>query len=71
MYPTLEEVEQADRVQICRWYRFLSSPGVGRIGEDDFEKALEREKKVMDRIVERSHELGGFTPAISKQIGLD
>lgn len=55
--PTIEEVEKADREQLYRWWRFLSSPST-----DD-------EAKVMNRIVERFDEVGGFTPEISKRIG--
>lgn len=57
MYPTLKEVENADRRQICSWYRFLPSP-------DKPEKV-----EVMNRIVERFKQFGGFTPEISKELG--
>jgi len=56
-FPSLSEVDQADRVQICRWYRFLPSG------------MTEEEQKIQDRIYERFRELGGFTPEISKLIG--
>jgi len=55
----MEEVEQASRKQLCRWYRFLPSPGT-----DD-------EVEVMNRIAERFNEFGGFTPEISKEVGWD
>ena len=55
--PTIEEVEKADREQICRWWRFLRSP------------ETDEEVKAMNRIVERFKELGGFTPEISKRLG--
>ena len=55
--PTIEEIENANRFQICKWYRFLPSP---RNNE---------EVKIINRIVERFEELGGFTPEISKAIG--
>ena len=55
--PTMEEVEKADREQICRWWRFLRSP------------ETDEEVKAMNRIVERFKELGGFTPEISKRLG--
>ena len=58
-YPTLKEVEAADRFTICGWYRFLPSPDVKTDGQI----------KAMDRIVERFKELGGFTPEISKRLG--
>lgn len=57
--PTLEEVENADREQLAHWYRFLPSP--------ETDEAV----KVMNRLVERFNGMGGFTPEISKKIGLD
>tara|TARA_R110000868_G_scaffold276064_4_gene535705 strand:+ start:325 stop:540 length:216 start_codon:yes stop_codon:yes gene_type:complete len=68
-YPTLEEVNVASRSQICQWSRFLPSPGMHAIGRSDFEQILEKQVKIMNRIVERQTELGGFTPEISKAIG--
>ena len=55
--PTIEEIEKADREQICRWWRFLGSP------------MTDEEVIVMNRIAERFDEVGGFTPEISKRIG--
>jgi len=55
--PTMEEVEKADREQLCRWWRFLRSP----LTDSEFE--------IMNRIAERFDEVGGFTPEISKRIG--
>ena len=69
MYPTMEQVEKADQMQLCRWYRFLKSPGSRAIGIDTFEEVLKREKPIMDRIVERVKQGGGFTPGISKALG--
>ena len=68
-YPTIDEVNKSDRRQICAWYRYLPSPGSSAIGQPHFQMTLEREVVIMDRIVERFHELGGMTPAISKAIG--
>jgi hypothetical protein len=68
-YPTAEEVESADRVQLARWSRYLSSPGSGAIGTPEFTDTLEKESKVLDRILERFENLGGMTPGISKEIG--
>ena len=56
-FPTLEQVENAGREQLCRWYRFLPS-GVSK-----------EQKPIMDRLLERFFEVGGFTPSISKRIG--
>ena len=68
-YPTMEEVEAADRTQLCRWHRFLPSPGIWAIDRGDFHEVMEREATISDRIEDRFREAGGFTPEISKQIG--
>ena len=64
-YPTTEEVESADRVQLARWSRYLSSPGAGAIGTPQFTDTLGKESKILDRILERFDEQGGMTPEIS------
>ena len=56
-FPTMAEVEAADREQLCRWWRFL--PG----------GVTDEQKPIMDRLAERFTEVGGFTPEISKGIG--
>ena len=58
-YPTLEQVESADQMTLCRWYRFLPSP-------DTDERLV-----ILNRILERCSDGGGFTPEISKAIGWD
>jgi hypothetical protein len=68
-YPTMEQVESADRDQLCRWSRFLQSPGMCAIGRPEFEQVLESQVAIMNRILARRDEAGGFTPEISKQIG--
>lgn len=67
-YPTMQDVEAASHTKICEWYRFLASPGMSSIGKEDFEETLKREGAIMDRIVERFREFGGFTPEISKML---
>jgi hypothetical protein len=57
-FPTLEEVEKADKEQLARWYRFLPSG----------ETAVDR--KIMKRIAERFDKLGGMTLELSKKIGM-
>jgi hypothetical protein len=57
-FPTLEEVEKADKEQLARWYRFLPS------GETT------AEQKIMKRIAERFEKLGGMTAELSKKIGM-
>ena len=56
-FPTMQEVEKADREQLARWYRFLPC---GDTPE---------QKKICDSIAERFKKLGGMTPALEKQIG--
>jgi len=56
-FPTLEQIKKADRLQICKWYRFLCSP------ENDSERLL------LNIIIVRFEKFGGFTPEISKEIG--
>lgn len=69
MYPTLDQVNAADREQICQWWRFLESPGTRAVGTDRFSAVLEAEAAILDRIAERFKETGGFTPEISKRLG--
>jgi hypothetical protein len=57
-FPTMVEVENADKEQLARWYRFL--PASGEAAE---------QPKVMKRLAERFKELGGMTPELSKKIG--
>jgi hypothetical protein len=56
-YPTLEEVNAADRLAICRWWRFLPGP-----------KSID-ELTTIERIHKRLIELGGMSPEISKLLG--
>lgn len=56
-YPTLQEVEAADRVKLCYWHRFLRSP------------KTEEEVAINTLMYKRWEEVGGFTPEISKQLG--
>lgn len=56
-FPTIEQVEKADREQLARWFRFLPSGDT------------EEQSKIQDRIGARFKELGGMTPELSKRIG--
>ena len=58
MYPTMEQVEKASRYQLCAWHRFLRSP------------ITDEEVEINHRMFDRFNEAGGFTPEISKSIGL-
>jgi hypothetical protein len=56
-FPTMEQVENADREQIATWYRFLS------------ESEIPYQQNIKDRIVDRFKNMGGMTPGLSKKIG--
>lgn len=68
MYPTLEEVEKATHRQLASWSRYLPSPGAAFIGSDNFSEKLDEEKLILDRILERFNELGGWNPQLSKEL---
>lgn len=57
-FPTLEEVEEADKEQLARWYRFLPSSGAAA------------DQKIMKRIARRFEKLGGMTAELSAKIGM-
>jgi len=69
-YPTLEEVEKANHIQICRWWRFLPSPGSRALGKnyEIFYECLKQEEEILNKISEKLESFGGFTPEISKLI---
>ena len=70
-YPSINDVESAGHEEICYWYRFLPSPGLRRVGCDDFDAVMTLEAATMTRIAERLRLFGGFTAEISKRIGWD
>jgi hypothetical protein len=57
-FPTIKEVERANKEQLARWYRFLPS---GETAAD---------QKIMKRVAERFEKLGGMTAELSKRIGM-
>jgi hypothetical protein len=57
-FPTIQEVERANKEQLARWYRFLPS---GETAAD---------QKIMKRIAERFEKLGGMTAELSKKMGM-
>ncbi|UTC28166.1 hypothetical protein GURKE_01350 [Brevundimonas phage vB_BpoS-Gurke] len=68
-FPDISAVESADKFQLARWMRFLPSPGEDAAGTRDFDEAFAREAKVMERIIARFAQEGGWTPEISKAVG--
>jgi hypothetical protein len=57
-FPTIEEVEKADKERLASWYRFLPS------GE------TVADQRIMKRIAERFEKLGGMTAELSTKIGM-
>lgn len=71
IYPEFKAVETASHFQLAKWARHLPSPGMSAAGRDEhaFEAALEREAAIMDRIMVRFQEAGGWNPELSKAVG--
>ena len=69
-YPNDTQVEEADRMQLARWVRFLPSPGINALeSHGDFQLAMDIESKIMHKICQRFESMGGMSPEISKWIG--
>ena len=51
-FPTMEEVEKADREQIARWYQYLRK------------NQVEADNKILERIADRFMNMGGLTPGL-------
>lgn len=70
-YPTLAEVDGASRYQLARWSRHLPSPGMTALDADEgtFQKTLDAEVAVMNHILAKFGEAGGWDPALSKMVG--
>ena len=68
-YPTIEEVEQADHEQICRWHRFLPRPGDNAVDDVNFREILDTQYGIMDLIEQKFKDGGGFTEELSIKIG--
>lgn len=70
-YPIKEQVDNADRVQLLRWTRYLPSPGEAYLDgdKDVFYKKMKEEADIMDHILQRQKDTGGITPEISKIVG--
>jgi len=58
-FPSLQDVEKANREQLGRWFTFLVA-GTNPSPE---------QKKIIKRIEERFEQLGGMTPELEKKIG--
>jgi hypothetical protein len=63
-FPTKEQVEQADREQLARWYRHL----VPTASLDEPAKK-NAQRKILQRIGERFRAIGGMDEKLSQKIG--
>lgn len=70
-YPTLKKVEEANKEQLAYWSRFLPSPGQNFIGKENFEEKLQEELEILNLILKRFKDGGGWNPQLSKQVGWD
>ena len=64
-YPTLEQVENADREKLGEWCRFLPNPGWKALisaSQEEFCDIVREETEIMDRIIIRFKEMEMFTP---------
>jgi hypothetical protein len=56
-YPTLEQVDAANALQLAQWFRFLPTPGVNAVKTtqpiDKVNAAIAHEGEIMDRIIRR------------------
>jgi len=67
-YPTMAEVEKADRMQLCKWIRFLPPSSKSRNGKLARMKTILKNEHIINRVMDRLRILGGFTPEISKAL---
>jgi hypothetical protein len=70
-YPSMAEVEKAELWDLVYWNRYLPGPGSAAMGTSRFEQELDKEARIIRRIVDRIKELGGITPEVSRAVGWD
>lgn len=68
-YPSILEVEEANREQLAKWVRFLPSPGLSAVGSESFWTVKASQDETLHLILKRFHDLGGWTPELSKRVG--
>lgn len=68
-YPTKHQIEVAHHIDLARWARYLKSPGFRACGTPEFAKVFEEENELLDLILARFNEFGGWNPALSKAVG--
>jgi hypothetical protein len=84
-YPTMQDVEAADKVQLAQWHRFLPSPGqvlysakeptrklypsAALESDDEWNERYDREFAILARITARLTDAGGWDAQLSKEVG--
>jgi len=68
-YPTPKQIQEADRIQVARWWRYLPTPGANHTSNPNFIMLTQYESELMNMINKRFEEFGGMTPELSKIIG--
>jgi hypothetical protein len=74
LYPTIQEVQEADHFLLGTWLRKLPSPGMnavnaGMVNNEDYGAIRAAESAILNLISNRFNELGGWNPQLSKAIG--
>ena len=57
IFPTMEQVDKANREQIAIWYWLLPK------------SVIASDRKIMERIADRFMNMGGMTPGLRQKIG--
>jgi hypothetical protein len=72
-YPDLARIRTVSRMQLAIWARFLPSPGSAWIasGPAKFDRMLGYEVVILEAILDRFKELGGWSPSLSKKVTWD
>ena len=68
-YPSKNEILEASHLNLARWARHLQSPGFRACGSPEFAAVFAEEQELMDLILKRFNEFGGWNPALSKAVG--
>lgn len=56
-YPTIEQVEKADMIQLAKWKKFLPAPGMIGMSTPNFSITLKEETTILERIKQRLEEI--------------
>lgn len=67
-YPSPQEIEKAELLQLARWSRFLPEPGSEHVGSPDHWEMSDFEDRLRQHINKRLYELGGITSEIEHKL---